>query len=467
MFSSLKWKLSITYLLIIVTIMTLSGFFLIRSIENYYLNNTKINYLTQANILSNLTAQNLNSGNTSLRSIIKNYSKQVNARVLFINRDGRVLIDSFGKEKGLEGEVLTFEEVESAVKGESRAKIHYIENGGWVLYVAVPVFAFQRVAGVVMFSASINSVMENIKEVQWQLITIFLFIGIIITLISFMVATYINRPIGKLTRAVNRMAKGDLSTRVKIYTKDEIGQLAQAFDKMGHELERYDKRLKSFVANASHELRSPLSSIKVMVESLLNEKEPDYKITREFLTDINKEIDRLTRLIKNLMELTRMDKMKELNRTEFNLTDLIEEVVEKLKPLAKQKQLTVNIRAPQNFEVYMDYERIFRMVANLVDNAFKYNVDNGVVEISCKREDNNVVLTISDTGIGIPEENIHSIFERFVRVEKSRTRGSGGFGLGLALVKEIVELHKGKIEVESTINEGTTFKVILPDVKHG
>jgi signal transduction histidine kinase len=204
-----------------------------------------------------------------------------------------------------------------------------------------------------------------------------------------------------------------------------------------------------------------------MVESLLNEKEPDYKITREFLTDINKEIDRLTRLIKNLMELTRMDKMKELNRTEFNLTDLIEEVVEKLEPLAKQKQLTVNIRAPQNFEVYMDYERIFHMVANLVDNAFKYNIDNGVVEISCKREDNNVVLTISDTGIGIPEENIPSIFERFVRVEKSRTRESGGFGLGLALVKEIVELHEGKIEVESTINEGTTFKVILPDVKHG
>lgn len=461
MFNNLRWKLSITYLLIIVLVMTLSGYFLNTSVTNYYLNNVKINYLSQANILANIISESFFKGQTPPKSTIKGFGDQIGARVLLLDYKGKVIMDSFETNE-FEGMIFKHNEVTAALNGEGKAGIRYLKDDGWVMYIVVPVIAYREVKGAVFLSTSINNVVKEIKTMRWQYLLVSVFIGAVVTLISVLVARYLTGPINALTAAAKRMAKGALSTRVDITGRDEIGQLAQAFNAMGEELEKYDKRQKSFVANASHELRTPLSSIKALVESLIDDQKSDIALYKEFLKDINSEINRLSRLVDNLLNLARLDKVKNLNKRDVDVERLIKKVITRLKPLAAKKNIELNLKMKVNRKLYLDPEKIFQVIWNLLDNAIKYTPQNGRVFISVKNKSGYLIIRVRDTGIGIPIEDIEYIFEPFVRIDKTRCRELGGFGLGLPLVKEIVELHRGKIKVNSRPKKGSIFTVIIP-----
>jgi two-component system OmpR family sensor kinase len=464
MFSSLRWRFSITYLLIIVLVMSLSGAMLDRTVKAYFLNNAQISHFTQANIIANLLADKLRIGDTNIDKTLLDFSSQMGGRVLYLDQNGKVLKDSF-ETLEFEGVTLKHPEVISALAGQGRANTHFIGEDGWAMYITAPVMVYNKIVGAVLLSVSIDQVMESINALRWHLFITFLIIGLAVMLLSMFIAGYLTIPVKALTGAAKKMAEGNLSARVKVTSRDELGELAKTFNYMGEQLEQYHHRQKTFVANASHELRSPLSSIKVLVESLINDKSNKIELYKEFLTDIDTEITRLAKLIDNLLDLARMDKIAKLRQQSVDINYLCKEVVEGIRPLAESKGLTITFSGSASWPQYMDGEMMYQMLWNLTDNAVKFTQKGGRVEVTLKEEKDFLEFKVEDTGIGIAEEYLHKIFERFSRIDVARSRDTGGFGLGLALVKEIVELHGGTIDVKSRPSVGSVFTVRIPVVK--
>ena len=227
------------------------------------------------------------------------------------------------------------------------------------------------------------------------------------------------------------------------------------------ELKRYERSRREFVANVSHELKTPIAVLKSLLETLYEEEDREEK--RAFLEKALKRVEEMRRLVEDLLILTKLESGEErIRREEVDLRLLIEEVFELLEPQAVEHSVSLLNLVEESFKVKGDWDKLFLLFKNLVDNAIKYNKQGGKVEIKAYTKGNYSVIEVSDTGIGIPKEHLPFIFERFYRVEPSRSRERGGTGLGLSIVKHIALSHGGKVEVESKEGEGSTFRVYLP-----
>jgi two-component system phosphate regulon sensor histidine kinase PhoR len=225
--------------------------------------------------------------------------------------------------------------------------------------------------------------------------------------------------------------------------------------------EVYKQAKKDFVSNVSHELKTPIAVLKGVIETLESEEKDDDK--KRFISMALKRINQMDTLINDLLIIARLEsKEDKVIKTNINLKKLIDQIYEDLSHLTKEKNVKFYNNLDNNFKIYGDEKKLSILFKNLIENAIKYNKENGKVEISSTSENNFNVILIKDTGIGIPKESLPLIFERFYRVDKSRSRNVGGTGLGLSIVKHIAEAHKGKVEVESILGEGSTFKVYLP-----
>ncbi|MDI3310328.1 MAG: HAMP domain-containing sensor histidine kinase, partial [Thermoanaerobacterium sp.] len=243
---------------------------------------------------------------------------------------------------------------------------------------------------------------------------------------------------------------------------DEIGKLADAFNDMGTKLMKIDEERKRFVSDASHELKTPLAAIKALVEPLISSDNVDISLYKEFLKDINSEVDRMTRLVNELLVLAKIDKIRSIENKTENITEIAYNVIENLEAIADQKGVSLIFENEKNIFADVDADRFYRMIYNVVENGIKYTPSGGSVRLTLDSDDKNVYITISDTGIGISQETLPKVFERFSRGDTARSQKTGGFGLGLAIVKEIVDLHKGHIDVKSTVGEGTVFYITIP-----
>lgn len=268
-------------------------------------------------------------------------------------------------------------------------------------------------------------------------------------------------PLKRLTQAAFHIGQGHLEERVPSMTNDEVGQLAEAFNTMANNLKRQEELRKQFTADIAHELRTPLTSIRSYIEAFQDGVLP---ANPENLSVINEEIDRLVGLSSDLKDLN-IAEMRGLKITPLpvNLNDVINKVINNLHPLIHEKGLDIQwspLSSPIN--ILGDDRLLTRLFYNLIQNAYKYTEPGGKIRISLQAEQETINIQVQDSGIGIPENELPLIFERFYRTDKSRARESGGSGIGLALVKEIVLLHQGKISVASSVGQGTTFKVTLP-----
>jgi len=227
------------------------------------------------------------------------------------------------------------------------------------------------------------------------------------------------------------------------------------------ELRRYERSRREFVANVSHELKTPIAVLKSLLETLYEEEDREEK--RVFLEKALKRVEDMRRLVEDLLILTKLESGEErIKREDVDLRLLVEEVFDLLEPQAKERNISLINSVDKGLKVKGDWDKLFLLLKNLVDNAIKYNKEGGKVEVKAKRENQYVQLQVQDTGIGIPKEHIPFIFERFYRVDPSRSRNLGGTGLGLSIVKHIALSHGGKIEVESREGLGSTFTVYLP-----
>jgi signal transduction histidine kinase len=302
------------------------------------------------------------------------------------------------------------------------------------------------------FMASINEVM--LVAVAAALGTAFL--------MSLFVSQRIVEPVRQMHQASQRLAQGDYHTRIQILNRDELGDLAQAFNHMAEELEQTEQRRLELIGNVTHELRTPLSSLQAMMEGLVDGVLPGEPVT---YVNIQSELDRLQGLVQDLQELSRVEAGQvALELKPVLINDLIESAATRLRPQFDDKNITLELSlAPDLPVVTADPDRILQVLINLLGNALQYTPEAGAVTVTTMSEKKRIVVSVSDTGIGIASEHLAHLFERFYRVDKSRSRTGGGSGIGLTITRHLIEAHGGNIEVGSPgLNQGSTFTFTLP-----
>jgi signal transduction histidine kinase len=259
------------------------------------------------------------------------------------------------------------------------------------------------------------------------------------------------------------MAKGDLGVRAKVRGSGEVRQLALAFNTMSDQLESLNQTRNQFVSNASHELKTPLATMKIMIESLIYQPEMDAGLRTEFLSDVNQEIDRLSSLVSDLLTLVHADSHStRLNRERMSLAGIVKDTQHRLAMIAEQNEQTITLQLADSCDMYADKAKLQQVVYNLMENAVKYTPVKGWIKVSLQRVGRDAVLTVSDSGPGIPRDSLPHVFDRFYRVDKARGRDSGGTGLGLSIVQQYVNLHGGTARVSSEDGQGAVFTVTLP-----
>lgn len=423
--------------------------------------------MQQTSNLSVRVALDFSEKNAStLYNLALEQGRESSARVLLVNNMGVVQIDSFSRLNGAQLKVREVIEVLTGVKDASYG-YHVItpENGAsfWTVYYSAAILEDTQVIGAVVLAQSLQDVVTKTALVKTQYLLIFAACVIVILFVAYLSTNHISRPLEQLTQGARAIAAGNFDVRVPQQGNNEITQLSRAFNQMGERLENIDRHRREFVSNASHELKTPMTSMKILSESLLYQDGVSEEVYKEFLSDINQEIDRMNRLIDSLLLMTKIESEQEiLEKGPADLSQLTRQTVKLLAPIAQAKQVQLHMEADEVIEVECDPLRIRQAINNLVENAIKYTAAGGSVQVSVYALGNFACVSVRDTGEGIPPEHLPHIFDRFYRVDKARARRTGGSGLGLHIVQRIANAHEGRVEVQSTPGVGSEFRLLLP-----
>ncbi len=394
-----------------------------------------------------------------VEDIVKQNSLEYSARTLLVGLDGRVLVDSFDT---LGDKTIDTLETRLALSGNRSTNI-YIHEGDYLIYAAVPIIDRDNVVGATFMSVEANTIFEEIDRFMEKLFIIFSAAILISIFISVFFADIISKPVEKLTDSVKIITQGKYDTKVEILGSDEIGELSKAFNIMTTKLYQVEERRKKFVSNVSHELRTPMTSMKIVSDTLLSSPSWDEKVYREFMSDINTEIDRLNKIIDSLLYLVRVEKDElELDYSMTYVNYLLEWVIKTLTPIALKKNIDLSLTSSNKIQIQLDQEKMQQCLLNIIGNAVKYTPDDGRVSVELDENKDHILIKVIDTGIGIPEKDLPFIFDRFYRVDEARARKTGGTGLGLAIAQQIVQLHQGTISVTSELGVGTQVVITLP-----
>ena len=409
---------------------------------------------------------------TELNELLEENAASMNGRLMLIDNDGKIQYDTF---QVLCGQRIKVDEALRVLAGEAeeaygihapgRSVVEEMsgESGAdYVAYSAHEMTGFQGKIGTALFVSRVQSLMDSLNTVRVQLLRIFALIAIAALVVALFLSRVLTNPITAVSRTMRKMGKGDLSVRVPVRGSGELRELAENYNTMAAQLESLDKTRNQFVSNASHELKTPLATMKIMLESMIYQPDMPADVRADFMKDINHEIDRLTGIVTDLLVLTRLDNREEMKRESVNMSELTEETIHLLTPAAEQNHQTLSEEIQEDLFVYGDRSKLSQILYNLTDNAIKYTPENGKIHVSLKQENGCVIWRVKDNGIGIPADDQEHIFERFYRVDKARGRETGGTGLGLSIVKQMVKMHDGTISVHSEPGKGSEFVVMFP-----
>ncbi|MCI8985726.1 MAG: cell wall metabolism sensor histidine kinase WalK [Lachnospiraceae bacterium] len=398
-------------------------------------------------------------------------SSLYDGRVLVINNDLKVVKDTYGIS---ENKTIISEEVVRCIKGENTSR--YDRNNGYV-EMTIPITetvtlggnekeAKERkeiVRGVMLVSASTDSISVTMEILSRKALIVEVIVIIVTTIVSVLAAKILIRPFEKITEALDEAQEGYSSDPISVTDCVETEHIGDAFNRVLGRMKVLDTSRQEFVSNVSHELRTPITSMKVLADSLISQKDVPVELYQEFMEDIAEEIDREDEIITDLLSLVKMDRTAaDLNITEVDINALVELIMRRLRPIAQNRDVEVVYESVRPVTAAVDEVKITQVISNLVENAIKYNKEHGWVRVKLDADHQYFSVEVADSGIGIPAESIDHIYERFYRVDKSRSREIGGTGLGLAITRSAILMHRGTIKVESIEGEGTTFTIRIP-----
>ena len=362
------------------------------------------------------------------------------------------------------GKIFTSSLITGAFSGEQGALKSKSDGGSSTLSVCVPVYKSGAVKGALYFSKPLTAEELLVSTIKNYLIIFALIIMIIIGLLSRTMGYSIAVPMTDFIDTAQEISKGNFDKRISLRGNKDIDRLAEAMNYMCAELEHLETKRRKFVSDASHELKTPMATIKLVCDSITATETPDVAMVKDFLSDLSEEVDRLTRIIEKLLLLTKLDSgQSHLTPELVDFAMMLQRIKNKLTPMAVSKNITISLDAPDDMvPVMLDYDRIWEAVYNVVDNAVKYSKIGSVVKMHCICRENEIELDVIDSGRGIPDEFKERIFERFYRLDDSRARETGGTGLGLSIAKEAVVLHGGSLYVTDNPEGGSCFVIKLP-----
>lgn len=350
--------------------------------------------------------------------------------------------------------------------GETITKIGLEEIFGRKMIAAIiPLNDGENLEGMIFLYVPLAKISELTRDFSFMwLIGGVAFIVVSLS-IGYIMIDRVTRPLVDMKLAAKRVSEGDYSTRVNIHSNDEVGQLAAAFNQMSASIQQEDERKREFLADVSHELRTPISYIKGYSEGLASGYIKSQVEQEKYLKLIDREAGRMGKLVTDLLDLSKIDAGQlPLEKHPFPLAQLIEDFVQKYSQVLTDKQITLSIHLNPDIIIDADEGKIEQILQNIMDNAVRYTEIGGKIKIKLGKHPYGASVEISDTGIGIPAEDLLKITERFYRVNKARSRSNGGTGLGLAITEKLVSLHSGKIEIESELGKGTTVRLLFKSI---
>ena len=467
-FSSLRWKLAISYVLLSLVPLIIFNLTIMAFIENYYLeertHELRIHGVLMSEIVAAHGLDNLEQAAVlgRLRMQVATHTAEWGVRILVVDDSVRVIEDSnWVTPFSHVGQVILRQEVISALNGQDYTTL---DRTNYVLHVAVSVSdpASGRV-GAVLLITSVEDIFTSVAAIRNMLFLYSVAVGMLIIVLVVITANRLIHPLRNVMRVVQRMSTGQLNLRIPVKGKDEHAILSKAFNNMADKLEREEKTREEFVSNVSHELKTPLSAIKVLADSISHQESVPEEYYKEFLQDISSEVDRMTSIVSDLLTLVKVDQRENaLNISRTNLNSVLEGILKRLSPLAEKKRVALIYEEVRKIWADFDEIKIAIALSNIVENGIKYTPQGGAVKVVIDADHYNAIITVKDTGIGIPFEEHEKIFNRFYRVDKTRDRDTGGTGLGLSISRSTVLLHGGTIRVASEVNEGALFTVKLP-----
>lgn len=382
-------------------------------------------------------------------------------RVMIINSNFKVVEDTYGIS---EGKIIISEEVIKCFQGQNVS--HYDPEHGYI-EMTTPIMDTTGeksvIEGVMLTSISNGSIITMMEVLNRRVLLIETLMAVVIFVLAIVLSVFMTRPFNRITQAIQRINSGYGDESISVPDYVETVHIVEQFNQLFQRMNSLDESRQEFVANVSHELKTPMTSMKVLADALLMEQDAPAELYREFMEDIVSEIDRENRIITDLLALVKMDKkVQDLNIVAVNINDMVELIMKRLRPIARKKDVEVVFESMRPVVAEVDEVKMTLIMTNLVENAIKYNKEHGWVKVELDADHQFFTFKVSDSGIGIPEDSLVHICERFYRVDKSHSREIGGTGLGLAITKSAVLLHRGTLTVNSVEGEGSSFLVKIP-----
>ena len=416
------------------------------------------NHLVNYNYLQNPTSDVVNAE-------LEQMSNLYDGRVLIINSNFRIVKDTYAMS---EGKTMISEEVIKCFRGESTTR--YDKTNGYI-EMTVPITETvdgengqtSIVHGVILASASTDSIATTLDILSRKALILEIVMGIIIIGIVFFFSHILIMPFKRVTQAISEVKDGFTDEPISVPDYLETEHIVDAFNQLLGRMKVINDSRQEFVSNVSHELKTPMTSIKVLADSLNQQPDVPVELYQEFMQDITEEIERENKIINDLLSLVKMDKTEgSMDISAVDINELLETTLKRLRPIARKRDIEVVLESLRPVTAEVDEVKISQIFTNLVENAIKYNKEHGWVKVLLDADHQFFTVEVSDSGIGIPEEDYEHIYERFYRVDKSHSREIGGTGLGLAITRNAILLHRGSIKVSSVEGQGTTFTVKIP-----
>lgn len=460
---SLRFRLIIVFLFIGLLPGIALRVGLVKAYENRAVSNRSIDILNQARIL---TDQIVNAGyledvsNASINSRLELICNIFDGRILVVDNTFHIIKDTYDLDTS---KIIICEEVATSFQGQESSKYDSV-NGYIQLTLPIRDADTQQILGVLLVSVSTDNVRDAVAYLSNTALIVQLSVMVILIIFSVIASGLFAKPFRKMAQSIDEIQTGYGVDELMIEDYAETEEISERINELLKNMKVLDESRQEFVSNVSHELKTPLTSMKVLADSLIGQEGAPIELYQEFMVDIASEIERENKIITDLLSLVKMDKAADgLNVASVNVNELLELIMKRIMPIAETQNIELVLESFRPVSAEIDETKMSLALTNLIENAVKYNdKTDGWVHVSLNADHQYFYVKVEDNGIGIPEESLDHIYERFYRVDKSHSREIGGTGLGLAITRNVILMHRGAIKAFSTEGEGTIFTVRIP-----
>ena len=476
-FQSIQVKYALTYLVLIGAVLILMNTYPVLISQDSVFRSKTTALQSQVTVIASALAEQETLTADNVGQVMEVLGPMGLTRIVVTDPAGLVLYDSAvpprgeGEEDPETGEPPTYRyalyrEVVRALEGYDKAYSHFAGDE-FRSSAAGPVVYRNMIVGAVYVYEADGEQAALLLGMQSNLRGISLLICAMVLGMSLLFSKALTARLGALLRAIRIVREGEYNHRVTLKGRDELTQLADEFNQLTDRLQTTEEVRRRFVSDASHELKTPLASIRLLTDSILQSQHIDEALAREFVGDIGEEADRLTRITEKLLTLTRLDTAPPAHAGPVDVAAVVEKVRRMLVPLARAGEVDIRCRLEEGCVIRCTEDDLYQIAFNLMENAVKYNLPGGSVMVTLRRAEDTVELEVADTGVGIPQEDLDKVFRRFYRVDKARSRAAGGTGLGLSIVRDTVLAHSGTVSARAGEAGGSVFLVTFPAWREG